>query len=78
MTSGGIDKLQVYQGLGVTEVWFWQDGGFQLYQLQDHNSQYVLVKYSKLLPDLDFDRLATYIKPNQEPEMLKAFRKAIG
>ena len=22
ITSGGIDKLSVYQGLGVTEVWF--------------------------------------------------------
>ncbi|MEM9276765.1 MAG: Uma2 family endonuclease [Cyanobacteria bacterium P01_F01_bin.143] len=25
ITSGGIDKLSVYQGLGVPEVWFWQN-----------------------------------------------------
>jgi len=25
-TSGGIDKLKVYRGLGVPEVWFWQRG----------------------------------------------------
>jgi Uma2 family endonuclease len=24
LTSGGIDKLEVYQGLGVQEVWFWR------------------------------------------------------
>src|SRR5207247_1067652 len=23
-TSGGIDKLEVYRGLGVREVWFWR------------------------------------------------------
>ena len=25
-TSGGLDKLEVYRGLGVPEVWFWQGG----------------------------------------------------
>jgi hypothetical protein len=25
-TSGGVDKLEVYRGLGVPEVWVWQNG----------------------------------------------------
>ena len=25
ITSGGLDKLEVYRGLGVQEVWFWQN-----------------------------------------------------
>jgi Uma2 family endonuclease len=51
ITSGGMDKLSVYQGLGVTEVWFlrmetlpsrelvphsrWQNNQFCLYRLQE-------------------------------------------
>src|SRR5205807_10387866 len=35
LTSGGIDKLAVYQGLGVREVWFWMNGRFALFQLGD-------------------------------------------
>jgi len=34
ISSGGIDKLAVYQGLGVPEVWFWQGGKFSLYCLR--------------------------------------------
>lgn len=41
ITSGAIDKLSVYQGLGLTEVWFWQDNQFNLYRLKEG-------KYSKI------------------------------
>lgn len=33
ITSDGVDKLEVYRGLGVPEVWFWQDSQFSLYRL---------------------------------------------
>jgi Uma2 family endonuclease len=26
LSSGGVNKLAVYQGLGVREVWFWEEG----------------------------------------------------
>lgn len=32
-TSGGLDKLDVYRGLGVPEVWFWQGGALGIYVL---------------------------------------------
>jgi Uma2 family endonuclease len=35
-TSGSINKLAKYQALGVTEVWFWQDGVLNLYHLRSH------------------------------------------
>jgi Uma2 family endonuclease len=34
-TSGGVNKLQRYQILGVPEVWFWEDGVFNLYRLRE-------------------------------------------
>ncbi|NBC13880.1 MAG: Uma2 family endonuclease [Gammaproteobacteria bacterium] len=32
-TSGGIDKLAVYRGLGVPEVWLWQSGRLSIHLL---------------------------------------------
>jgi Uma2 family endonuclease len=37
-TSGGPNKLQRYQALGVPEVWFWQDGLFSLNRKKPHVS----------------------------------------
>ncbi|WP_233258640.1 Uma2 family endonuclease [[Phormidium] sp. ETS-05] len=31
VTSGGIDKLEVYRRLNVREVWFWENDQFRLY-----------------------------------------------
>lgn len=72
---GGIDKLEIYRGLGVPEVWFWDKGKFAVYHLRsDH---YQRVERSEFLPNLDLDLLATYI---QHPEPLDAgleFRVAL-
>lgn len=48
-TSGSTAKLQRYQALGVPEVWFWQDGVFSLYCLED--TGYVRIEHS-LIPEL--------------------------
>ncbi|MEM6520792.1 MAG: hypothetical protein AAF892_18895 [Cyanobacteria bacterium P01_D01_bin.71] len=37
VTSGGIDKLEGYRRLAVTEVWFWEDGVLKLYHLKADN-----------------------------------------
>ncbi len=57
LTSGGIEKLQRYQLLGIAEVWFWQDGVFSLYRLRD--SKYDRITRSEIpeLMTLDIDLL---------------------
>ena len=35
VSSGGINKLKLYQCLGIPEVWFWEDGVLSIYQLQE-------------------------------------------
>lgn len=50
-TSGGIDKLAVYAGLGVREVWFWRDGRFSFYALR--TDRYEAIDRSELLPAFD-------------------------
>jgi Uma2 family endonuclease len=59
-TSGGIDKLEIYRGLGVGEVWIWCEGHITVYVLSD--DRYQAGRVSRLLPGLDLSlvaRLAT-------------------
>lgn len=57
-TSGGPDKLERYQVLGIAEVWFWQDGVFSLYQLV--GDRYNKIDSSKIpeLANLDITLLS--------------------
>lgn len=55
-TNPLLDKLHVYRGLGVPELWLFRDGRFEIYQLRDNG--YEAVEQSRFLPDLDFARLA--------------------
>ena len=50
-TSGGIDKLEVWRGLGVPEVWFWQDRRLRFFRLREGG--YRELERSRALPDLD-------------------------
>ncbi|MBW4581326.1 MAG: Uma2 family endonuclease [Tildeniella nuda ZEHNDER 1965/U140] len=75
ITSGGLDKLAVYAGLGVSEVWFWQDQQLSVYRLRDRG--YEPITRSELLPDLDLTLLASYARPLNQPEAVKAFYEAI-
>jgi Uma2 family endonuclease len=38
-TSGGIDVLEIYQRIGVQEVWFWEDGVIEVYVLRSPSAQ---------------------------------------
>ncbi len=50
-TRGGLDKLAVYRGLGVPEVWIWQDGKLRFYALGGDG--YRVAARSRFLPTLD-------------------------
>jgi Uma2 family endonuclease len=63
LTSGSPDKLQRYRALGITEVWFWQDGVFTLYRLRKGftviDDQYEQINFSEIpeIATLDIDLL---------------------
>ncbi|NET42699.1 Uma2 family endonuclease [Okeania sp. SIO2B3] len=59
ITSGGIQTLEIYQGLGVSEVWFWQNRELQVFCLE--NCEYLQKNNSQLLPNLDLDLLVSYL-----------------
>jgi Uma2 family endonuclease len=77
VTSGNINKLDVYQRLGVLEVWFWQNNALKLYRLQP-DGEYQQVAQSGLLPDLDLAVLSDYIPVANALEARRGFRQAIG
>ncbi|MBR8826833.1 MAG: Uma2 family endonuclease [Gomphosphaeria aponina SAG 52.96 = DSM 107014] len=75
ITSGGINKLAIYQGLGVREVWFWESGNFSLYNLGEN--EYQSVSRSQFFPDLDLAVLSQYVQPFNQPQAVRDFYTAV-
>jgi Uma2 family endonuclease len=75
LTSGGIDKLEVYRGLAVPEVWFWANDRFSLYHLREQG--YELISRSEFLPELDLSLLIQYVGYSDQTEAIIAYREAL-
>ncbi|OCQ94719.1 hypothetical protein BCD67_03775 [Oscillatoriales cyanobacterium USR001] len=73
-TSGGINKLEIYQRVGVPEVWFWEDGVLSIYYLRE---EYEQVERSELLPELDIELLVRYINYFDQYDAVTEFLKAL-
>jgi hypothetical protein len=57
---GGIDKLEVYAGLEVPEVWFWENEQLAPYKLVGES--YEPCERSVLLPTLDLVQLSQIVR----------------
>ena len=75
VTSGGINKLQVYKRLRIPEVWFWEDGVLSVYCLQQE--EYEKVRKSSLLPDLDLELLAQFSRMADQYDAVNEFTQVI-
>jgi Uma2 family endonuclease len=77
-TSGGIDKLEVYRGLGVPEVWFWVEGRFHLFTIGAEG--YQPAARSRFLPELDTDAVAALAGRTERSDQARAvwaFRRSL-
>jgi len=75
-TSPLLDKLEVYRGFDVPEVWLFREGAFELYQLV--GGAYAAISRSALLPDLDFAVIAELaLRPDQQ-EALYELQQRLG
>lgn len=72
LTSGGVDKLEIYAGLGVREVWFYEKDAFRLYELGEQG--YRAIDKSALVPGLDFEALARFARIEDQHEALAALQ----
>ncbi|WP_026104280.1 Uma2 family endonuclease [Anabaena sp. PCC 7108] len=75
VSSGGINKLEVYKRLGVKGVWFFINNQFTVYHLRGEN--YEVIARSELLPDLDLAILAESVISEYPLEAALAFREKI-
>lgn len=75
-TSGGIDKLEVYRGLGVPEVWMWNQGAIEVHVLRD--GAYQRIAQSELLPDIDLAHLASFLDEPSQTRAVRAYRASLG
>jgi Uma2 family endonuclease len=75
VTSGGINKLEAYKRLQISEVWFWENGRLRLYALLE--DEYAEVDRSFVLPDLDVVLLERCINIENHLQAMREFREAI-
>ena len=75
-TSGALDKLAVYAGLGVGEVWFWREGRIEVHVLR--GAGYARVERSALLPDLDVEVLARFLTYDDQTRAAREYLAALG
>lgn len=74
-THGGIDKHEIYRRLGVPELWHWEDGKLDVYEL--HAGQYHRIEESKQLPGIDLKVLVSLLDEPTVTRAVRAFRAAM-
>ena len=72
LTSGSLEKLEKYRRFKIPEVWLWENNQLDVYVLI--SSEYHLVNYSQLLPDLDLDLLLRCVQMPSRLEAMNAFK----
>ena len=75
LTSGGVNRLAIYAGLGVAEVWLWRNGIFEIHRLAP--AGYERRERSELLPELDFAQLVPLVEMPDQTRALQAFRDTL-
>ena len=68
-TNPLLNKLEVYAGFDVAEVWVFKDAAFSLYAYE--GGGYVPVAASRLMPMLDFAMIARYALRIDTPRALR-------
>ena len=75
ITSASVNKLEVYSGLGVPEVWCWENDRLVLYHLR--GEKYEPNNQSKFLPQLDIDLLVRCANIPDQHDAVVEFRSAM-
>lgn len=67
--------MDIYQGLGVQEVWQWQADQFLVHCLRP--TGYEPMAKSELLPNVDLQLFASYVNPTEQFDAVIAVRDKI-
>jgi Uma2 family endonuclease len=74
-TSGGLDKLDVYRGFGVREVWIWKKNDLKAYELR--GGAYVETSDSVVIPGLAPSLIAEFLDCETQTEAVRKLRAAL-
>ncbi|WP_437726233.1 Uma2 family endonuclease [Sorangium sp. So ce861] len=75
-THGGLDKLEIYRGLGVPEVWVWdREEGLRVFALSGERVE--PRSRSAFLPELDPAWLAGFLEQPTQSQAVRALRAAL-
>jgi Uma2 family endonuclease len=78
VTSGLIDKMAVYAGLGVPEVWEWRPGAPAIIVHRLVGAAYQVRPRSEVLPELDLVELSGFIQPGEsQTRLAKAYQASL-
>ena len=75
-THGGLDKLDVYRGLRVREVWLYRSGKLDVYALR--RNAYIRIPRSHVLPKLDLAQLLRYATASNQTDAVRRYLRALG
>ena len=75
-TSPLLDKLAVYDGFGVDEVWLFEDGAFAIH-VRKKTGGYILAKKSALLPEIDFALLTRLAAERDQQTALEGLERSV-
>ena len=74
-THGGLDKLDVYRGLGVREVWLWKKRELRAYELRGNT--YVEISQSVVIPGLAPSFIQQFLDCETQTEAVRKLRSAL-
>jgi Uma2 family endonuclease len=81
VTSGGIDKLEVYRKLGVREVWYYERGTLRFFALRGErgHESYAEIPRSEFLPQLPLQLLLAGMQESTQSQTaaVRALRQAL-
>jgi Uma2 family endonuclease len=75
-TRWNLDKLQIYEQLGVEEVWIWRKGVIHVYVFVE--DRFTKAERSRLLPDLDLELLTSMLDRDTLTQAVRDFRRALA
>lgn len=72
VSHGSVDKLEVYRGLGIREIWLVEAGACTVLSLRD--AGYVKIPSSEVIPEVDLVRIVQYAMRPDQHAALRAYR----
>ncbi len=78
VSSGSVDKMAVYAGLGVSEVWVWRQSPAAIVVNRLIDGAYQRRERSEVLPALDLVALARFVQPGEnQTELVRAYQAVL-